>query len=170
MFGYNSTRLIANFNIKEHITFKLRCNTHFQHVFTECGCILKMKLRWLTQTKVITFKTQPHVVNALWERVSQRSFRVVMMIYLVEDVCIRICLDLGRTRCRYRWVHPCGRAWHNAHLSECERVLEWEERGRDVHHRPEMRQSLCCKLVKVGTLGNLCNNWLLFGFIDLTPS
>jgi len=33
------------------------------------------KLRWLTQTKVITVKTQLHVVNARVKRSSQRSFR-----------------------------------------------------------------------------------------------
>jgi len=33
------------------------------------------KLRWLTQTKVITLKTQLHAVNACIKRSSQRSFR-----------------------------------------------------------------------------------------------
>jgi len=32
------------------------------------------KLRWLTQTKVITLKTQLHAVNACIKRSSQRSF------------------------------------------------------------------------------------------------
>jgi len=39
--------------------FKLRCDERFTHAFT----FLK-KLPWLTQTKVITLKTQLHTVNA----------------------------------------------------------------------------------------------------------
>jgi len=35
------------------------------------------KLRWLAQTKVITFKTQLHAVNACSKRLSQLSFSLV---------------------------------------------------------------------------------------------
>jgi len=36
------------------------------------------KLRWLTQTKVITLKTKPHAVNACVKRSSQRSFKLIL--------------------------------------------------------------------------------------------
>jgi len=36
---------------------KLRCDSRFQHAFSK-------KLPWLTQTKVITLKTQLHALNA----------------------------------------------------------------------------------------------------------
>jgi len=56
------------FKRKKHESFiktlKLRCDTRFQCAFTACSCIFKE----------ITYKTQPHAVNARWKRVSQQNF------------------------------------------------------------------------------------------------
>ncbi len=49
------------------------------------------KLRWLSQTKVISLKTQPHAVNACAKRSSQRSLRL-------RCLAIKISHELGCSR------------------------------------------------------------------------
>jgi len=42
---------------------KLRCDTHFQHTFTACGCIFKViNLVWANQRNY--FENEPHEVKA----------------------------------------------------------------------------------------------------------
>jgi len=62
---------------------KLCCDERFTNAFTARGCVFN-KIRWLDQTKVITWKTQLHAVNEHWKRLSQLS---------LKEMLLKLCCD-----------------------------------------------------------------------------
>jgi len=70
------------------------------------------KLRWLTQTKVISLKTQPHAVNACVKRSSQLSFtKYEAPVYQVTVLPHSFFWQKGQN------IHPCLVVYNfNAHL------------------------------------------------------
>jgi len=77
-FGANTYSNLMNTRNSVCAFLKLRCDERFTHGFTALLHVVAFskKLRWLTQTKVISLKTQLHAVSACVKLSSQRSFKL----------------------------------------------------------------------------------------------